>query len=242
MKKNSLRCIALCLGIMASLAACGNSIPDMTAEELNSVGEYAANALLKYDANNRSRLVDLSLIATPEPTPEPTPTPTPENQGMGPVDDTPVINNSQADGENRAGSMEALMALPEGVSVAYQGMELADSYSSNGGSGHFALDASAGTKLLVLKFFITNGSQTEQAINLLDKNITYRVTVNNDYTKNSLVTLLLNDMGTYIGNIPAGEQRETVLLIEVSESIAENITAITLNMKNEQQTYTIQLQ
>lgn len=226
---------------MTMLTACGNNIPDMTVDELNLVGEYAANALLKYDANNRSRLVDLSLVTTPEPTPEPEETPEPESEGMGPVDDTPVIDNSQAGGENQAGSMEALMALPEGVSVTYQGMELVDSYSNNGVSDHFSLDASAGSKLLVLKFFIANGTQTEQTIDLLTENITYRVTVNHNYTRNSLVTLLLNDMGTYMGSIPAGGQNETVLLIEVDESIAENIAAITLNMRNELQTYTIQL-
>ena len=41
---------------------CGNEIPDLTEEESQRIGEYAAVTLLKYDANNRSRLVDPEVV------------------------------------------------------------------------------------------------------------------------------------------------------------------------------------
>ena len=55
-------CGALLCAMMLSMTACGNEIPDLTEEESQRVGEYAAVTLLKYDANNRSRLVDPEMV------------------------------------------------------------------------------------------------------------------------------------------------------------------------------------
>ena len=57
-RNKNIVCGALLCAMMLSMTACGNEIPDLTEEESQRVGEYAAVTLLKYDANNRSRLVD----------------------------------------------------------------------------------------------------------------------------------------------------------------------------------------
>ena len=87
--------ILMCLGT----TGCGeNAIPNLDEEELQAIGEYTAVTLMKYDANRRSRLVEL-----PEETTEPTepseqvPQETPEPSGMAPVDETPVIDGADED-------------------------------------------------------------------------------------------------------------------------------------------------
>ena len=61
-RNKNMVCGALLCAMMLSMTACGNEIPDLTEEESQRVGEYAAVTLLKYDANNRSRLVDPEMV------------------------------------------------------------------------------------------------------------------------------------------------------------------------------------
>ena len=64
-KKGFALLITICM--IFGLSACGeNVIPEMTDEELQAVGEYAAITLMKYDANQRSRLVDIALLEEEE--------------------------------------------------------------------------------------------------------------------------------------------------------------------------------
>lgn len=61
-RNKNIVCGALLCTMMLSMTACGNEIPNLTEEESQRVGEYAAVTLLKYDANNRSRLVDPEMV------------------------------------------------------------------------------------------------------------------------------------------------------------------------------------
>ena len=60
--KKKIVCGALLCVMALGMTACGNEIPDLTEAESQRVGEYAAVTLLKYDANNRSRLVDPEIV------------------------------------------------------------------------------------------------------------------------------------------------------------------------------------
>ena len=60
--KKKIVCGALLCVMALGMTACGNEIPDLTEEESQRVGEYAAVTLLKYDANHRSRLVDPEIV------------------------------------------------------------------------------------------------------------------------------------------------------------------------------------
>ncbi|MDE6641389.1 MAG: hypothetical protein K2K63_12780, partial [Acetatifactor sp.] len=109
--KAGLMAAMICLG----LAGCGeNVIPELTESEMQIIGEYTAFTMMKYDASNRSRLVDLPQEAepvAPEPMETEPPRETEEPSGMGVVDDTPVTDMSQ---EEDPGSMEDVLGLAEG--------------------------------------------------------------------------------------------------------------------------------
>lgn len=241
MKKKSIAAVLTAVMLSMGLTGCGeNVIPDMTEEQVKSVGEYVAFTLMKYDANHRSRLVDLEELeeqaAIQPATPEPEPTKAPE--GMGATDNTPVIDSASP---VNSCTMEEVMGLPSGIAVSYVGQSVCESYPEDGGYDFFSLDASEGKKLLVLSFELTNHSEQEQEINLLTSGTVFRVTVNGEYTRRALTTMLINDMSTFVGTVPAGGSTEAVILIEMDAERAADISSVSFDLKNDVKTYTIQL-
>ena len=58
----SRKIISLAMAGALLLGGCGSEIAEMTDEQQAQVGEYAAFAMLRYDAEHRSRLVDYSEV------------------------------------------------------------------------------------------------------------------------------------------------------------------------------------
>ncbi len=217
--------------LTVSLAGCGeNQIPDMTDEQMQMLGEFTAITLMKYDANRRSRLVDLSLL-------EQTKTPQTEDgtedaskpQGMDPVDDVPVEDASSKPQE--PASIGQALGLPDGLEVLFMGQEICESYPEDE-SGFFAVNAAEGKKLLVLDFAVVNALEQDQAIDLLTASPVFRVTVNGEYTRRALNTMLENDMSTYFGTVAAMGSVSLALVIEVEEGMAGELQSLILEIKN----------
>lgn len=248
MKKKYLRLSISAMVMVFLFTGCGVSFPDLTAEEQQVIGEYAATRLLKYDANNRSRLmtreevkaVELRKQELEEARKELT------GEGMDPVEDTPVIEIGQSGSVvtgGEAASVEEFLGLPQDVRISYQGYIICDSYPEDGEmDSFFTLDATAGRKLLVLNFRMENSNQSNVPVDLLGQNVLMRVTMNETLTRNALVTMLEEDFSTYRGEIPAGKSVDVVLLIEVEADMAGSLSALQLSIKKNGETTTISLQ
>lgn len=241
--RTGLTAAVLCMGLCFGLTGCGeNVIPELTDSEMQTIGEYAAITLMKYDASNRSRLVELPAEPVPEvpeqAEPEKSPGPD-ESSGMGAVDDTPVTDMT---GAEDPGSMEDVLGLAEGVSVSYVDAEVCDKYPHDEEIGGLAVSASEGKKLLVLRFRFTNHTEQEQSVDIASqKELSFRITVNGDYRRNAMTVLLLDDMTSLRETLPAGGSTEAVLTIEVELGSMEEISSIALNLKNVEKAYAIQL-
>lgn len=242
--KKGIACGALLCAMAMTMTACGNQIPDLTEDESQRVGEYAAVTLLKYDANNRSRLVDPDVViarlekdaAKEAGRQEQTPT---EEQPVGTGASEVEMPTAQ---EDITTSLEDFFGLAAGVTLTYQDYQIADSYPEDGSSdAYFALDASAGKKLLVLRFALTNGTAQEENVDFLSTASRYIITVNNSIRGNALTTMLSNDMSTYAETLQPGETQDLVLLLEVNEDVASAVQSISLHLKNASNEYTIQL-
>lgn len=248
MKKIYMKATAVGLTAMLMLTGCGNKIPDMTEAQAQQIGEYAAITLLKYDANSRSRLVDVSVIEEHDAKEQSLQeliaqqNKKPTSEGMKPVEDTPVVEIGKDAVDVTVIGLEDFYDLPEGVTINYQEREICDSYSGDASENAFVLDAKDGKKLLVMKFLVENQSGSNQRIDLFSKTAVYRVTMNGAESVNTLTTMLLDDMSTYVGTIAAGESKILVLLAEVDSDKADGITSLSLNLKNDAKTGTIQLQ
>jgi len=240
MKKKSRVALLVVIAMMFGLTACGkNVIPDMTDEQLQTVGEYAAITLMKYDASNRSRLVDLSTIKEKEPAVTPSPEPAEEPQvGMGSAEDTPTVNKSE---QENLYSVGEVLELPEGVTVAYTGSEFCDRYPYAGEDVYFSVVPSEGNKLLVLRFMLSNTSTQDADVDISTAKCSFKVTLNGDYSRKALTTMLLEDLSTYKGKLAAGSSQELVLMVETEAERVENLSSMILNLKNDSKSHTIQV-
>lgn len=247
MKKNYVKASAMMAAMVFMLTGCGAGIPDMTRQEEQMVGEYAATLLLKYDANSRSRLVSREEVEAEELKQaelEEKRKAEEADQKTQAEEENPAsaVETEQQPGANAVGRPEEFFGLPEGVMISYTGYEVCDSYPQDDETNtYFALDAAEGKQLVVLKFHMENQSQAEQHIDILSQNATMRVTANGSYSRNVLTTMLMDDLSTYVGDIPAGETAEVVLLAELDNDVANNISTLMLNLKNDSKTCTIQL-
>lgn len=225
-----------------SLSGCGSTvITNMTSEQSEMIGEYAATILLKYDANYGSRLVDLSTIEeTPEIEVE-----TPKIEEEKPVEEntTPVIEKGE-DGQGATISgvqdIATVCAFPEGLEISYKEYQFAEAYDDDEFE-YFALEASEGKQLLILIFDIKNTANENQEVDVLAQDVKIKVTVNEDISKYALTTMLMNDLATYQDVLTPDEVKEVVLIVEVEDSMEEELHSITLNVKNASNSQTIQL-
>ncbi len=252
MKRRKSLLFVILTTLVLTFTGCADSFPELTEAEGEAVGEYAARLLLKYDANNRSRLVDFSEVEARdrklaekrrkelEKLEAAQSQEEKEESGMDPVEDTPIVDNSQSVGPTIpvAGSLEEFFGLPEGVLLVYNGCEVQQSIESD----IFTLDATAGKKLLLLKFGVHNQSGADVVVDMLSQNAQIRVSVNDTYTVSPLRTMLLEDLATYKDTVSAGGSMDTLLVVEINEETANAITAISLSLKNDLKTYTISLQ
>lgn len=237
---------ALLVGAAIMLTGCGNAIPDMTDEQLQAVGEYAAQLLLSHDVNYKSRLVDVETLATedasesPQETPAPEKTPEPENVGMDPVEDTPIVDMTQGGQQNNM-KLEEALGLPQQMVLSYTGYDVQAHYPEDTTDGeYFVIDAEAGNQLLVLHFTLQNQGEGTEMVNTINRKLLIKVSVNG-ISKYSLSTLLENDLTLYCEDLNPGESREVVILAEYDNESLLDVASIALNIKNEDKEATIRL-
>ncbi len=220
--------VSLCiLGVMMIFSGCGGRIPDMTEEEQEAISEYAAGLLLKYNTDQDSRLVDLELLEEqevakmPEATPEPTEAPeaTPEPSAIPEV--TPESPESGGTSSVEYADLQETLLLSEDIDLVYVDYETVSFYSD----AEQSLDAAEGYCFLVVKCKLTNTGTDKQVVDMMQTNVKHTVIVNGT-SINAMVTMLSNDMTTYMGELAAGEEKEIILLAEVEDKLmqeAENI-------------------
>lgn len=246
---SGLKLIIMASLIAVGLTGCGNRIPDMTAEQAKQIGEYAAVTLLKYDANHRSRLVDEETIAAYDKKQQEIKAwkeqqnVKPETDGMKPVDKTPTVElGGQNTNQQTTMSLAESLAAPEGIGVTYLGYKTCENYPDDGSAGeYFTLDASVGKKILVLEFSVENATSSNIGVDFFSKTAVYNVKVGDGKQYSAMTTMLLDDMSTYAGTVQAGGNQHLVLLFEVDDSVAKDISNVQLYLNDASKTYTIQL-
>ena len=249
MKRKRLLLAAILISVSMIFSGCGGDFPQLTEEEMDEVGGYAARLLLKYDANHRSRLVSMEEVEAREErdrkrreaalarTEE-----AKQQQGMDPVDSTQSVDRAQnVVGGNSSvvsyNSMQEYFDLPDGVRVVYSNCEVTDTIDSD----FFSVEAAEGKSLVVAHFRIENQSGEDQLIDILSQDASFKGNFNGSYNRTALTTMMPEDLTTYRGHILSGLGVNAVLVFEVDKNVAEDLQSLTLNLKNESKTYTIQL-
>lgn len=240
-KKNKITCSIMALLLAGLTAGCGNEIPDLSEQEQELVVEYAAGVVLKHNRNYKSRLVDLSLVhdiheTAPENTSEEENTESSNGEETVTEDVTVTDNTGEAEAENV--TIEDFLQL-EGVKFTYTGYEIDDSYPEQGDELYFIMDATEGSKLLVLKFLVENTSSAEVNLDIAKTETRFKINADG-VQKNALTTMLLNDLAYYEGTIAPGESVELALICEIPAEQTE-VSALELTMKSVDDSATISL-
>ncbi|MBQ6843159.1 MAG: hypothetical protein IJO60_00820 [Agathobacter sp.] len=211
-------CIAACSLV---LGGCGDALHELTVEEEALIVHYAAYAVAKHNIQQKD---GMSGVYIPEAEPEntegvdaPEDTQSPEDtqnpDGQGGTGDAPEVDNTTITLAEAIGHGSDLV-------ITYAGSVVADDYVE--GSA-YAVDASEGKNFYIMKFLLTNTTQADVEVENVTKGLKFKL-VSGGISVDSQSTFLMTDLSTYYGTIPAGKFVETVLLFEVPENDAEQIT------------------
>lgn len=238
----------LTVSMMAfALTGCGT---DLTNRETRVIAEYAADLLLKYDKNYQERLEEESsedvLTETTEMVVVTTETAS-DTEAEPDADTTEgteeAVSETEAPAPIESISDIAEVVGLEGISVQYNRCMFLDRYPSLDQDGMFIyLEADPGYKLVVLKFDIVNHTQESQTVNLLDAGLDYQLVLNETKAAKPMLTILMDDLGTYQAVIPANEEQAAVLVFQMSESLTNDIQSLNLKVTYQNQENMIQIQ
>jgi len=212
---------------------------NLTEEQSELVVEYAAGLLMKYDANHVNGLMKITddpiIVLSPKQ----------DEKKEDKAVDAAIVEASDS---VSAASIEVLpeMAVALGIpdfSVTYQDYEICDIFPETETEKLvFSMQAQEGYQLLILHFDLTNPSDNPMECDVVTNAPLIRLLVNDSERVNMQTTILINDLGSYKETVDAGATKETVLVFEVSNSVADNlISKLDLIIKTEDSDYTYPL-
>lgn len=258
MKKNKLTSIFIICMFSAMLVGCNKEketevAVEVETEEENMFGlteseqkmyaEYAAGALMKYNAGTNMRVLEGQKLINQE-AKEQAAKEQAEKRAQLAAEyeankNSSSKNENQSSGSGSSGSSQGTgisyisdMSVAAGTnafSVTYDGYEIADSYPNSGDDLLMAMDATQGKLLLVTKYRVTNISGQTENFDMFSKQAKFRLNLNGERYK-SQYTLLLDDLSMYKGDIDAGATINTVLIFEIPEAAASNISDMVLSI------------
>ena len=216
----------LCIGVSAMmlfLTGCGTQLFELTAEEEDLIVHSAAYFVAKHNIQQKDGVNGVPLPDSfEEEESEMESESESESEGNGGSGET---DSSTKPAENEV-TLAEIIGHKDTLKITYEGDYISDSYKE--GSAYI-VDAEAGKTFYVMKFKLTNKSDKDVEVNNATKSPIMKL-VSDAVTVKSEVTFLTSDFSTYQGTIKAGESVDTILLFEVSETVAEKITAPVLQI------------
>ncbi|MCI5620023.1 MAG: hypothetical protein MR355_00425 [Lachnospiraceae bacterium] len=221
--------------VLVMLCGCGEQLYELTEDETNSIAAYTAHVISKHNTSQLKGVVTMT-DSQPEPQDESledasTETEPAQEEVVSGGEDTPESQDTPLV------SLQEALAI-EGVNVSFQSYEVKDYYIEG---KYYAINAPAGSKLLILHFALSNSGDTDVACDVLSRSISFQVTVNDTYQKKSDVTILLDDLSTYQGTIAAGTSQNAVLLFTMSTEELNSVEQLLLKVTEGERTQMAQL-
>lgn len=230
MKKNA--CMIGILFFAALMCGCNSNVPDLTTEQATLITEYATNLLVKHsEISTRTLLSDTELeegIIEEEKERE---RKIKEdeiaqaylNAGIEMVDGaTPEEDAENVEGVEYVSPQTISEFLNEtNLSIEYSSYELCDSYPSQESTDvYMAMDATPGHQLCVVKFLVQNVTGAEQNFDMITRNGRFRLQTGDGDMVSAQTTMLLDDLSSFRGMIPANGSQQMVLVFEVGNDVS----------------------
>lgn len=206
--------LILCVFSITIFALTGCESLDYSPEEEDIIANYAANLVLRHDANYK-----YDYITEEETTTIPETTKVVEEETSTPNGDG---NTSITTTDN----LSAALQLPAGVVAEYLDYDVVSQYPNDTSEDIFVLKALENNKLLVVKFKFTNNNSQDVSINMMSKIQKYKGIVNDSKRYNAQLTLLLDALNTYEGTIKAGTSQTFVLVYQTQLDTKEDVKTL----------------
>ena len=219
-KKILIVAISMMLGL---LGGCLQTTP-LTDSEMDTVAEYAAMLLLRYDSNYDSVLY----YGVQPPIETPTPTPYVPEQDKKPDEQ----ENNKYPEKNDKSTNEQLTDIMdvEDFTVTYEGYELTESVIRN---DYFNLTASEGKQYVVVNFLLHNNTDKDLVFDASENNLHYSIDVNTGTFYRVSLSTLQNDMQYMPINVAAKGTAEAVLVFEIDKTEIQTLHVIMENESDE---------
>lgn len=207
------------------LSGCGTQLHEMTQEEEDFIVHAAAYFVAKHNVQQKdgvSAVVDPDSIVLESESTDAVENDTEENTELGAEASSPSGDGSQGEQvvDNTVSLVEAI-GHQEDLLITYVGSYSTEHYVEGAA---YSVDANNGKKFYVMEFLITNETTDNVEVDNASINLGFKV-MDEGISAKSEITFLTTDFSTYQGTIAPGESVKTILLFEVSESAADQITA-----------------
>lgn len=208
------------------LGGCGEQPIELTEQEEQTIVDYAAHVVSKYNIKQQDGIVRLSKSEKETETSD-----AESNEAVNSTEQMPSeggneTGNPEDTAADNSVSLNDAVAIP-GIDVQYTGAEFATVYQQD---SSYVVEPDAGNKYLVLHFYLNNTGTEAVTCDMLSRKLSFRMTLNDSVEAVAQVTILLNDLGTYQGTIEAGSGIDTVLLFEIPEDTPEDLSKISLEV------------
>lgn len=235
-KCKRLVCLLSVFVVSCVMMGCAELSYDKDKEQL--MVDYMVKAVLNHDRDYNSALIYMEVET------EPTTTWNYEHDTPEKPNEEETTNNGDGSGEQETTSPPIIVETDinkilnfSGLSVTYTDYFVTDSYPDE--SSFASMKAMEGSNLVVLKFNVTNTTEEELSLNMLEKNIKFKGIFNSKVKANSQITLLPDAFNTFVGTFAPFETKEVVLIYIVSEKSLDTISTIKLEVKNDDKADTI---
>jgi len=254
------KCFLLIICVLAiSLTGCAKY--PLSETETDSVAEYMAGLLLKYNKNYSASLLSYQETdETADTVSEEVEDVSEENEKDINVKDiseedveesTAVVSDKSrsvdeedyvVDGESKNKDIE--YTLPEiletpDFDIQYAGYRLAETFPEDESDGVFVIDAKEGYKFLVVEFSVENITDSDKIFDLTSSDVIYRLDIDKETTYKPQSVLLDNNLLFINLNVKAGKKISAILVFEIPKDA--DMKEIVLNVYNEEKLKTIEI-
>lgn len=247
-------CLLVTVIMMLGLTGCGR---ELSTEENRIIAEYAAELLLKYDRNYQSKYLDeedttefiqesqTGDVST-EATTEKVTTEEASEEEKKPDTEAPEAGREEENiPPSDDGSVQDIAAIVglEGISIVYNRCMFLDRYPSMDQDGAFIyLEADKGYKLVVVKFDMINTTSEDRQVDLLNSTLDYRLVLNESRAAKPMLTILMDDLGTFSAVVPADSEQSAVLVFQMSDTMIDKIEQLDIRVTYQNEEHTIPIQ
>lgn len=227
-------CVLTVLTLSLLLTGCGAEVSE---EQNRIMAEYAADLLLKYDANYQSRLLDSEEMPDSGTESEAPTEASDQEDSSSATEAESGTEDSRQPVEPEVTELAGILGLEE-VSITFSDCTFTDSYPSEEQPDPYVdLVADEGYTLAVLHFNIRNLSTQEREIDLLHNQVSYQLLLNGSKTAKPMLTILTEDLGTFQGTVSGEGEQPAVLVFQISDTLVDEIDTLNLRITYQEQVY-----